>query len=148
MGNPENEFTWKTDEQEKWEKVREDAFVKTLKLFIDFLKTQNQAKYPVRYAGDLIHGFTYTHMTSWNKVDTCRCILWDGVLVKPEDDAQLNVEIDVFAQDGIGECRIYAHTKGLPLTEGWHIAPESNSDDMMRELFDGDNPVKMSIRTC
>lgn len=141
MGNPVNEFTWKTDEQDAWEKVREEAFAKTLKLFIDFLKTQDQ----LNHASDLIHGLTYTYLTSWNHTDICRCVLWDGLLKKPEDDAQLNVEIDVFARQGIGECRIYAHTKDLPLTEGWHIAPEPNSDDMMRELFTGDNPIKIGV---
>jgi len=120
MGNPENEFTWKTDEQVKWEKVRLHAFAKTLKLFLTFLKKQDQLK----YASDLVHDMTYTHVTSWNKIDICRCTLWDGVLMEPGDDAQLNVEIDVFAQSGIGECRIFTHTKGLPLLEGWHNAPE------------------------
>ena len=130
MGNEPNEFTWRTDGQVAWEKVRDNAFAKTLKLFIDFLKTQKQ----LIHATDLVHGFTYTHMTSWNRVDTCRCLLWDGVLMKLDDDAQLNISIDVFAKDG-GEGRIYTHKKDLPLTEGWHIPEQINSDDMMRELF-------------
>lgn len=124
---------WKTDEQEKWEKVRDKAFKVTLEQFMDFLKTQDQLK----TAEDLVNGFTYTHLVSWNKVDTCRCILWDGVLMKPEDDAQLNIQIDVFAQS-IGDGEIYAHTKGLPLTEGWHKAEEPNADDMLREMFNTD----------
>ncbi|MCK5343932.1 MAG: hypothetical protein KAR20_11040 [Candidatus Heimdallarchaeota archaeon] len=140
MGKPENKFTWKTYEQEAWEKVRDKAFSKTLNMFIDFLKTQDQ----LVNASDLIHGLTYTHMTSSNYVDICRCILWDGLLMKLEDDAQLNVEIDV--SGGIGELRIYAHTKGLPLTEGWHIASEPNHEDMMREMFGGDNPVKLEVK--
>jgi hypothetical protein len=125
---------WKTDEQEKWEGVRDVAFSKTLDNFLEFLKGQNQ----LVYAKDLVQGLTYTHLTSWNRVDVCRCILWNGVLLKSDTDAQVNIEIDVFGTVGhhlLGECRIYAHKKGLKLTEGWHIAEEPNADDMMRELY-------------
>ena len=132
---------WKTDEQVKWENVRDKAFKVTLEQFMDFLKTQDQLK----TAADLVHGLTYTNISSWNRLDTSRCILWDGILVKPEDDAQLNIEIDVFAQRGVGECRIYAHTKGLPLTEGWHKASEPNAADMIREL--GKTGLKIGLIT-
>lgn len=135
LGHHREGEVWKTDEQEAWEKVRGEAFAKTLKLFLDFLKNQDQ----LVHASDLVHGLTYTYITSWNKVDICRCILWDGILMKLEDDAQLNVEIQCSGE--IGESRIFTHTKGLPLLEGWHNAPEPNSDDMLRELFGGDNPV-------
>jgi hypothetical protein len=122
------ECVWKTDEQEKWERVREKAFSKTIELFMKFLKTQDQLK----YGKDLVRGFTYTHITSWNKTDVCRCILWDGVLLKPDEDAQLNIEINQFR--GVGECRIYAHKKDMKLTEGWRKASEPDFTNMLKEL--------------
>lgn len=120
----------KIEQRKKWDKKKEKAFAKTLKLFIDFLKTQDQ----LNYAIELVPGFTYTHVTSWNHVDNCRCILWCGILNKLDDDAQLNVNINVFGED-IGEGRIYTHKKGLPLTKGWHTPEPVNADDMTRELM-------------
>ena len=118
---------WKTDEQEKWESIRDKSFDEGLGKFLKFLSSQDQ----LVIADDLVHGFAYTHVTCTDKVNICRCTIWDGILLKLDEDAQLNLSINVFGEN-IGEQRIYHHDKGKKLTEGWHIV---ESEDMMRELL-------------
>lgn len=121
-----------TDWYAKWEKVQNKAFKMVMDAFVKWLGTQDK----LVTADDLLDELSYTYMEfSWNKMDVCRAILWKGVLMKEDQDAQVNIEIQPFEEHCRGSyCRIYAHKKGLPLTEGWKIAEEPNADDMIRAL--------------
>ena len=119
-----------TDEYAKWEKVRNKAFTMVLNAFVKWLGTQDK----LLYADDLLDDLSYTYMGySWNKMDVCRVILWKGVLMKEDQDAQINIEIQRH-NGGCTYVEIYTHKKGLPLTEGWKIAKAPNADDMIRAL--------------
>ena len=80
--------------------------------FMGLLSNQNK----LIMAEDMIQdsSFSYTYMDSPNGVDRSRCILWRGILsdcilipdmIKPEFNAQLNIEIEFFG--GSAGCFVY-----------------------------------------
>lgn len=90
-------------------------FNESLELFQQFITNQNK----IITSDDLLYEMLYIHMTSWNHIDTTRCILWRGVgFDKKRFDAQLNIEISPYLSSKTHQ-RIYTHEKGKRLDEGW-----------------------------